>query len=106
MSYSGIRSSYDYERELRQAQQLSNQKRYEVLSFSAEVKQPKKKEGKMKELLTDAKTFVKEHKSVFYWVAIVALADHFVFKGAFREKLKEVVNKLIGKLEKQVEGGN
>jgi hypothetical protein len=63
-----------------------------------------KKGSKMQELLGDFKGFIKEHKSLLYWVAIAVLADHFLFNGAFREKLKGLMGNLVGKLEKKVEG--
>jgi len=68
-----------------------------------QIEKTKPKEGKMKQLLTDAKTFIKEHKSVLYTIAIIILIDHFVFEGKFREKLKSLIDKAIGKLEKKVD---
>lgn len=73
--------------------------------ISSDLK-PKKKEGYMKELITDAKGFIKEHKSLFYWIALIALADHFIFEGTFRDKLKSIVQKMIGKLEAKVDNAS
>lgn len=67
---------------------------------------PKKKEGYMKELIKDAKDFIKEHKGLFYWIALIALADHFIFEGTFRDKLKSIVQKMIGKLETKVDNAS
>lgn len=57
----------------------------------------------LKEIGSDVKTFVKDNRQVIYTMAFVLLVDHLVFGGAFRDKLKELVNKLIGKVEKQLE---
>lgn len=75
------------------------------ISINADTKTTKK-ESFMKELITDAKGFMKEHKSLFYWIALIALADHFIFEGTFREKLKAIVQKMIGKLEAKVDNAS
>lgn len=52
----------------------------------------------------DFKTFIAEHKATIYWIALLFLADHFLFNGAFRVRLQEIMNKLLGKVEAHVEG--
>lgn len=64
-----------------------------------------KKESYMKEILADARNFIKEHRTVIYTVALVVLVDHFVFKGQFREKLKDLVGKFLKKAEDQLHIG-
>ncbi len=63
----------------------------------------KPKESKMKEIINDLKKFVSEHRNIIYTVALVALADHFLFDGKFREKLKGLVDKMLNKAEKQLD---
>lgn len=47
--------------------------------------------------------FVSEHRNVIYTIALVVLADHFLFDGKFREKLKGLVDKMLCKAEKQLD---
>lgn len=58
----------------------------------------------LKSIGSDLKEFLAEHKSVIYWIAVALLADHVFFNGAFREKLHGLMNKLLGKVEAQIEG--
>lgn len=54
------------------------------------------------EVAKDMKAFVKEHKSVIYWIAVLFLIDHFFFEGNFKTKLHDMTNKLIGKVEAKI----
>ncbi len=58
----------------------------------------------LKSVGNDLKAFITEHKSVIYWIAVALLADHVFFGGAFREKLHGLMNKLLGKVEAQIDG--
>lgn len=49
------------------------------------------------------KDYLKEHKSILMTIGVVLLVDHLVFDGAFREKVKEIINKMLGKVEKQLD---
>ncbi len=62
------------------------------------------KENKMNDLAGDFKGFIKEHRSVLYWVAVLMLVDHFVFNGAFRSRLKGIVDGLVTKVEEKARG--
>ena len=57
----------------------------------------------LKEITTDAKSFIQEHRNIIYWLALAFLADHFFFGGTFRARLNAMVEKMIGKVEKQLE---
>lgn len=48
------------------------------------------------------KDYFRKHQDVLITLAVVMLADHFVFGGAFREKIKAVVERLISGAEKKV----
>lgn len=61
------------------------------------------KGNSMKEILQDAKGFIHDNRNVIYWVALAFLADHFFFNGAFRDRLNALVEKMIGRVEKQLE---
>lgn len=62
-----------------------------------------KEKNMVKELVTDVREFVKDNRSVVYTIAIIVLADQFLFKGAFRERLKAIVEKLLCKAEAKVD---
>ena len=79
---------------------------YPYISFNQSVDSSKiKSDTKPKEInmLTEVRQdmvkFVREHKSVIYWVAVLLIADHFLFQGAFKEKLKNIMNNLVSKVE-------
>lgn len=57
----------------------------------------------LSEIGTDLKGFIRENRNIIFWLAFAFLIDHFFFQGAFRERLHNAVNKLIGKVEKQIE---
>jgi len=64
---------------------------------------PKKEGSFMNEMFRDLRNFIKEHRGVFYTVALVAVADHFLLDGQFREKLKGIIAKLLSKAENALE---
>lgn len=49
------------------------------------------------------KEYLKEHKSIFFTIGAILVIDHLVLGGALREKVKEILNKLLGKVEKQLD---
>lgn len=57
----------------------------------------------LKEITTDAKAFIHDNRNIIYWLALAFLADHFFFGGAFRQRLNALVEKMIGRVEKQLE---
>lgn len=63
----------------------------------------KEEKNMLKEIATDAKEFVKNNRNVIYTIVVVALVDHFVFKGALRDRLKGLLEKMLNKAEKSVE---
>lgn len=58
----------------------------------------------LKTIGSDMKSFIAEHKSAIYWIAVMFLLDHVLFQGAFRERLHGLMNKLLGKVESQIDG--
>jgi hypothetical protein len=52
----------------------------------------------------DMKAFIADNKSAIYMIAVMFLADHILFQGAFRERLHGIMNKLLGKVEAQIDG--
>ena len=56
----------------------------------------------IKEGIKDVKGFVKENRAVIYWVSLILLADHFIFKGQFKNKLKSTFNALIDRVNASI----
>lgn len=54
-------------------------------------------------MLESVKEYLKEHKSIIMTIAVVLLVDHLVFQGAFREKVKSLVDGLLNKAQKQLD---
>ena len=55
-----------------------------------------------KEIVTDVRGFVREHRFVIYTVSVVFLIDHFFLHGMFRYRLKAIIEKIVGRVEKQI----
>lgn len=56
----------------------------------------------IKEGISDVKGFIKENRAVIYWVSLILLADHFIFKGQFKNKLKSTFNALIDRVNASI----
>lgn len=56
---------------------------------------------KEKPMTGEIKDYFQEHKTILLTVAIVLLADHFIFAGAFRERIKATVEKFLSGAEKK-----
>lgn len=69
-----------------------------------QIETKKEKISMLKEVSNDVKLFIREHKSMIYWILVLLTIDHFFFHGSFKEKLKEIMNKLVGKVEDKVHG--
>lgn len=93
-----------------QAMQQAQQNQYQLygggassVAYIPPTKPETKKETNMiTEVAKDAKAFIKEHKSAIYWTVMLLIIDHFFFHGAFKEKLKATMQKLVGKVESKV----
>lgn len=48
------------------------------------------------------KTYISKYNTVIFTIIFVALADHFLFKGALREKIRALVTGLLDKASDQV----
>ena len=56
----------------------------------------------IKEGVKDVKGFIKENRAVIYWVSLILLADHFIFKGQFKNKLRSTFNALIDRVNASI----
>ena len=55
-----------------------------------------------KTIANEVVSSIKEHKSLIMLCAALFAIDHFVFKGAFRERFKNLVEALIKKVEDKI----
>lgn len=69
-------------------------------AFDEVIKIIKQKGG----IMDSIKEYFKKNQDVFITIAIIVLLDNFLFEGKFREKIIVMVEKLISKTEKKLEG--
>lgn len=55
------------------------------------------------EITNDVKKFVIDNRGVIYFVAAALIIDHVIFKGVFRDRLQGMAEKLVGKIEAQID---
>ncbi len=48
------------------------------------------------------KQYIDKHRDIFLTIGIVLLLDHFVFQGAFTDKLKKIVDGFLDKKTKEM----
>lgn len=93
----------DHMSQLQQAlgqQQMNVNYGLRTLSYYQEdkIKNKKEERGTMKMM----KEYLEKHKDAIFTVALVMLVDHFIFGGAFREKIKITIEALLEKAQKQL----
>lgn len=57
--------------------------------------QPKRR----KTMLENVKGYIEKHKDMIFTLGLVILVDHFLFKGALRERIKSTVEGALKKVE-------
>lgn len=70
---------------------------------AAEQRYSNQGQGKVKDIIADVKGFVHDNRNIIYWLAVAFLVDHLFFGGAFRARLNALVEKMIGRVERQLE---
>lgn len=53
-------------------------------------------------MLNDLRSYVKDNRQLLYTIALVVALDHFLFNGAFRERIKGLVESLLSSAEKKI----
>lgn len=56
----------------------------------------------LKSISSDIRGYISSNKEVLYTVALVLLIDQYVFEGAFRERLKSLIDGLLKKAESSI----
>ena len=69
----------------------------------SEIANATKGKSMLSDISKDVKGFITDNRQIIYWMALIFLLDHFFFAGAFRERLKGLAEKMLGKVEKQIE---
>ena len=64
---------------------------------------PPKPKSLMNTVISDIKSFIKEHRSIVYSIVIILLVDHFFLDNKLTGRVKAMVEKLLGIVEKKVE---
>lgn len=54
------------------------------------------------EVASDIKTFLIEHRSIIYFVALALIVDHLFFKDAFRHRLQGMADRIVAKVEAKI----
>ncbi|MFA5583746.1 MAG: hypothetical protein WDA09_05990 [Bacteriovoracaceae bacterium] len=68
------------------------------------LKQTMGNKGKRGDMTGEIKEYFKKHQDTFVTLAIVILIDQFLFEGRFRDKIKNIMEKLINRIDKQLIG--
>lgn len=64
------------------------------------VKQPKKEEITM---FGSVKQYFNQHKEIIMTLGFILIVDYLVFDGAFREKIKAVVERMLNSAEQKLQ---
>lgn len=57
------------------------------------------KQAERNTMLQNVKGYVEKHKDMLFTLGLVILVDHFLFKGALRERIKSTVEGALKKVE-------
>lgn len=50
-------------------------------------------------MLQNVKGYIEKHKDILFTLGLVILVDHFLFKGALRERIKNTIEGALKKVE-------
>lgn len=54
-------------------------------------------------MLSELKGYFQKHKDIIMTIGLALVVDNFVFGGAFREKIKTLIEKMLHGAEKKIE---
>lgn len=63
---------------------------------------PPENKSMFKEIATDIKAFILEHRGIIYFIAFALILDHFFFRGAFKARLQSMADKVVTKVEEKI----
>jgi len=99
VSYTGANWAGQYASQLAQMQSTPGQIYYTTSTFSPVSEPPKRR----KTMLENVKGYIEKHKDVIFTLGLVILVDHFLFKGALRERIKKTVEGVLSKAENLID---
>lgn len=64
-----------------------------------------KEKGKsmFKEVTTDIKNFILEHRGIIYFIVAALVVDNLFFKGAFKARLQAMADRVVTKVEEKIQ---
>lgn len=65
-----------------------------------------KNQKKKGNIMSGLKEYFEKNKDLIYSIGLIVLVDHFIFKGAFREKIKAMVETFCTKTHAMIEAKN
>ena len=96
-------SSPYFSAQAQQTERMMEVLRQQQIAGSPPTNQPKRRDGMFQEIVSDVRSFFHQNRFVIYTVAVVFLADHFFFKGQFRDRLRATIEKMVCRCEKKIE---
>lgn len=57
----------------------------------------------MKTMIDDIKAFIKEHRSIIYFVLVLLIIDRFLLGGKLTDRIKNMAERLLGVVEKKID---
>ena len=82
---------------------IENAIKFSESVIKSDAQKPLEKRPMLKEIGTDLKGFISENRTIIYWMAVLFLLDHFFFNGSFLERLKGLMERMIGRVEKHID---
>lgn len=61
-----------------------------------------KEKSMFKEITSDVRGFILEHRSIIYFLVFALLIDHLIFRGVFKARLESMVDKMVAKVEDKI----
>lgn len=75
---------------------------YASVTYLQDLEQKQEKQKKeSKTMIQNVKNYVEKHRDIIFTVGFIFLVDHFMFKGALRDRLKGMIEGVISKVEKE-----
>lgn len=90
----------------RQQNQINCQQQavQDVLRLAQQQSQPQKViyPGKKVTMFGSIKKYLDDHRDLLLTIVVLVLVDSFVFDGAFKEKIKQLIDRVIGHADSKI----
>lgn len=61
-----------------------------------------KLKGEKGETMDAIKSYLEKHRDIFLTIGIILILDHFIFAGAFKDKLKSIIDGFLDTKAKEI----